>query len=91
MRIEAIKSTVLKIIDGLKNEYDLMSLFIYKTNDDLNTNNWILKVQWINPDLKEVDKPKAFGERDEVNEGVYWTQGKSPSLKADLNKRLFVC
>jgi len=90
MRIGAIKSTVLQIIDELKNEYNSMSLFIYKTSDDLITNNWILRSHWIDPDLKENLKPMPLGEKDEANEGVYWTLGKSSSLRAEYNERLFV-
>ena len=80
MPIDQIKAIVITVIEAIKNNNDVVWVYVARNGDDYIMSNWLLRVQWIKPSL---DKPFRPIELSQYENGYYWDYGKSYSTLAD--------
>lgn len=97
LRIKQIKKIAMKVIDEYKVSNDVVWIYVAKNGDDYIVNNWIMRGQWISPDLDSEFRPMSLGKHDE--EGYSWEYKNSYDTLGkyykeyifDEDKKLFVC
>lgn len=81
MRIDQIKSLVVKIIEQYKKSANVVWIYVARNGDDYILSNWILRGQWIDPALNEKYRPITLKN---FEKGYYWDYGKSYSTMSDF-------
>jgi len=81
LRIDEIKSIGNEVIEQNKSKYDVIFIFIAKSDDDYIMYNWIIRGQWIRPTLDNRLRPIEIAPKDECN--ISWRPEKSYSSLSD--------
>lgn len=81
MHIDKIKSLVISIIEQYKKSENVVWVYVARNGDDYILSNWILRGQWIDPDLNKKFRPLTF---QNFEKGFYWDYDKSYSTMSDF-------
>ncbi len=84
--IERNKKLVLGIVNKYKENMDVIWVYVARNTDDLIVSNWIIRCQWINPNLNKNARPITLGQ---FEDGCYWEFSKSYSINSDIMKSSF--
>lgn len=81
MRIDQIKLLVVSIINQHKKSANVVWIYVARNGDDYILSNWILRGQWIDPNLNKKYRPLTLKN---FEGGYYWDYGKSYSTVSDF-------
>ncbi|WP_434301968.1 FRG domain-containing protein [Clostridium botulinum] len=81
LSIEQIRKVAVEVIEKNKFNNDVIWIYIAKNGDDYIMKNWILRGQWINPELDEQYRPLLLSK--DGGEGYSWEESSSYSTLAD--------
>ncbi len=95
LQIDQIKEIVINIIEQHKPNKNVVWVYVARNGDEFILSNWILRCQWIDPNLKKRYHPIHL---EYYEKGYYWAYSNSYSTMADFDqqnvfeddKRLFV-
>jgi len=82
LTIDNIKEIVRQIVQKNRNSSEVISIFVANSNEDYVSVNWILRAQWISPQLTGFLKPMSIGVTDE--DDISWVENKSYSVNAEF-------
>ncbi|NTZ20797.1 hypothetical protein EXW96_25750 [Paenibacillus sp. JMULE4] len=81
LNIDQIQQVSKNIIKQYESKYDVVWIYIANDGDSYIMRNWILRGQWISPNLDEEFRPVPISAPD--SEGYYWAKGEEYSTLAD--------
>lgn len=88
LRIDQVKTICVNIMDTHKLSQDVIWIYVAKTGEDYIVSNWVLRGQWISPNLDMKYQPYTLKEHS--GKDFYWDSDNSYSTLSDFyNKYVF--
>ena len=74
---------MIEVVNNHKYNNEVISVFVACSNEDYVTINWILRAQWISPQLPKILKPMSL-KGEEIN-GIIFAENKEYSVRSDIH------